>query len=116
MAQPARMIAGAMSGTSADGVDVALVRIDGRGEAMTAQLVQHHFVSYAADVRQTFFRLREHGELMLSDLALFTRQIPLTYARAVNEAFNAANLRASDLSAIAAHGQTIYHAPPDTIQ
>ena len=37
-----RIIAGAMSGTSADGVDVALVRITGRGTSMTAQLLHHH--------------------------------------------------------------------------
>ncbi len=116
MPTTSRTIAGAMSGTSADGVDVAIVRIDGRGQAMSAKLVHHHFVGYGPAVRAMFFALREHGAITLADLAKLTREISLTYARATNEALNAAGLRATDLSAIAAHGQTVYHAPPDTMQ
>src|SRR5206468_2517735 len=54
--------------------------------------------------------------LRLADLAKLGRHISLTYARAANEAMNATNIRADDISAIAAHGQTLYHDPPDTIQ
>jgi anhydro-N-acetylmuramic acid kinase len=49
-------------------------------------------------------------------MAALGRKISLTYARAVNETLAASHLSAKDLDAIAAHGQTLYHAPPDTIQ
>jgi anhydro-N-acetylmuramic acid kinase len=111
-----RLLAGAMSGTSGDGVDVALVRIDGSGQSMLARLVRHHHVPYDPALRGEFFAIRESGEVTLARLAKLGRQISLTYARAVNDALNAAGLKASDLSAVAAHGQTVYHAPPDTIQ
>src|SRR5207253_8809934 len=64
----------------------------------------------------TVFAMPDTQQLRLSDLATLGREISLTYARAINEALSAANLRADDLSAVAAHGQTLYHDPPNTIQ
>jgi anhydro-N-acetylmuramic acid kinase len=111
-----RLIAGAMSGTSADGVDVAITRITGRGLDMRAELVHHHHRPYDAELRGAIFKLRDTGQTSLSDLARLGREISLTYALTVNEALSAANLKSTDLVAVAAHGQTLYHAPPDTIQ
>src|SRR5687768_16539650 len=51
-----RLLAGAMSGTSADGVDVAIVRVAGRGAGMSASLVRHHHVPYNPELRQAIFR------------------------------------------------------------
>jgi anhydro-N-acetylmuramic acid kinase len=116
MSGQTRLIAGAMSGTSADGVDVAIVRIAGRGLKMSAQLVMHHQVAYDASLRQLIFATREQGSVRLSDLGKMGREISLTYARAVNEALDASGLSPSDLAAVAAHGQTLYHEPPNTIQ
>src|SRR6516165_10321270 len=111
-----RLIAGAMSGTSADGVDVALVRIDGRGLEMSARLTHHHHVAYDSNLREAIFACRNSGEVRLADLAAMGRAITLVYARAVNEALLGAKLTANDLAAVAAHGQTLFHAPPNTIQ
>jgi anhydro-N-acetylmuramic acid kinase len=113
-----RILAGAMSGTSADGVDVAIVRITGRGLAMQAELLKHHQRPYNAELRSEIFAFRG-GEVKndpLPRLAQLGREISLTYATAVNEALAAAHLAASDLAAVAAHGQTLYHGPPNTIQ
>jgi anhydro-N-acetylmuramic acid kinase len=111
-----RLIAGAMSGTSADGVDVAITRVDGTGLDMTAQLVHHHHRPYDPALRQNIFEIRAAGQASLADLARLARDISLTYAACVNEALVRSALHATDLAAVAAHGQTLYHAPPDTIQ
>jgi anhydro-N-acetylmuramic acid kinase len=111
-----RLIAGAMSGTSADGVDVAITRITGRGMQMRADLVHHHHRPYPESLREMIFAVRASGEVKLADLARMGREISLAYALAVNEALAGANLKASDLAAVAAHGQTLFHAPPTTIQ
>src|SRR3954470_16267612 len=78
-----RLIAGAMSGTSGDGVDVAITSITGRGLGMTARLVRHHHVPYDPELRRLLFTIRGAGQSSLADLARLGRQISLTYARAV---------------------------------
>jgi anhydro-N-acetylmuramic acid kinase len=112
-----RILAGAMSGTSADGVDVALVRIDGRGLEMKPQLLRHQHRGYDAELRASIFAARSgEGAIKLADLAQLARRISLTYATAVNESLVGAKLTAPEVTAIAAHGQTLYHSPPATIQ
>ncbi len=105
-----------MSGTSADGVDVALVRIEGRGLEMSARLIGHHSLEYAPAIRNAIFDCRNSGEIRLDVLADLGRGISLHYATAVKQALQSAGMTAGDLQAIAAHGQTLYHAPPSTIQ
>jgi len=111
-----RVIAGAMSGTSADGVDVAVVRVDGRGLEMSARLLGQHHVDYPPGLRSAIFACRNTGQITLAGLAAVGREVSLAYAAAVNGAIAAAGLTAADVAAVAAHGQTLFHAPPDTIQ
>jgi anhydro-N-acetylmuramic acid kinase len=99
-------------------VDVAIVEISGRGVSMTAKLLRHHQRSYPPSLRREIFAFRG-GEVqgnVLSRLAQVGREISLTYATAVNEALAGAGLAASKLAAVAAHGQTLFHDPPSTIQ
>jgi anhydro-N-acetylmuramic acid kinase len=116
MEPDARIIAGAMSGTSADGVDVALVRISGRGMRMSARLLGSHCRLFSNDLREVIGQFRMGMPRPIADLAAIGREISLCYAAAINEALLAASLSAADLAAVAAHGQTLYHNPPNTIQ
>ncbi len=111
-----RIIAGAMSGTSADGVDVALVRIDGRGLEMSVRLMEHVHRPYDDDLRRRIFACRNGGSVGLADLARITRDVSCAYAAAVGSAIDRGGLAAGDVAAVAAHGQTLFHAPPDTMQ
>ena len=114
---PPRLIAGAMSGTSADGVDVALTRVTGRGTDMRCELVHHHHRDYPAPLKQEIFAFRGgDAAVNLARLAQLGRDVSLAYAAAVNDALAEAKLTAADLTAVAAHGQTLYHGPPNTIQ
>jgi anhydro-N-acetylmuramic acid kinase len=111
-----RLIAGAMSGTSADGVDVAIVDIQGHGLEMKVRLVQHVQQPYEPEFRRRILTLRQHGTVQLSELAQCAREVALVYASAVREALAQAGLEPHQLAAIAAHGQTLFHQPPNTIQ
>ena len=116
LAMSERLIVGAMSGTSADGVDVAITAITGRGRQMQARLVAHHHLDYPAVVRDAIFQIRVHGHASLRSLADLARQISLNYAAAIDEALAKANLTSQSISAIAAHGQTLFHDAPLTLQ
>ena len=109
-----RLLIGAMSGTSCDGVDAALVAVRGRGEGMTALYVAHVERPFPADFRRELLRIREAGGCSFAELAAVGRTLTLAYAAAVNDLL--AETGATGVLAVAAHGQTLYHAPPDTIQ
>jgi anhydro-N-acetylmuramic acid kinase len=105
-----------MSGTSADGVDVALVRIAGRELSMTATLVCQAHRPYSSELRKAIFHVRSAGSVALAELARVGREITLVYAQAVKELLNIAHIDSSEIAAIAAHGQTLFHDPPLTLQ
>lgn len=105
-----------MSGTSADGVDVAIVDISGHGPDMKAVLRHYHAHAYPAALRKAIFHLRGQQRSSLDSLARLGQDISLAYATAINDALTNAALRAADLWAIAAHGQTLFHRPPLTLQ
>jgi anhydro-N-acetylmuramic acid kinase len=106
-----------MSGTSADGVDVALVAVEGHGLEMTARLLRHHHRPYPPELKREIFAFRGgDASVDLARLARLGRGISLVYAAAVNEALLVQGLSGDDLSCVAAHGQTLYHDPPLTIQ
>src|SRR3954469_9960071 len=98
-----RILAGAMSGTSADGVEVALVRVMGRGLDMSAELLVHHHRDYPPELRAGIFEFREDrvGKNVLPRLGKMGREISLCHALAVNEALASAHLNANDLAAVA---------------
>jgi anhydro-N-acetylmuramic acid kinase len=111
-----RLFIGAMSGTSADGVDTALVSVNGSGLAMTARLQHHCHKPYNATLREMIFAVRSGEKIDLADLAKLAREISLVYADAVRELLAQANVSPGQITAIAAHGQTLFHDPPLTIQ
>jgi anhydro-N-acetylmuramic acid kinase len=111
-----RLIAGAMSGTSADGVDVAIVSITGCGLEMRARLVASHHRPFHGGLREIISRIRMGMPMPISALASVGREISLCYAAVVNECLVIAGANAGELAAVAAHGQTLFHDPPNTIQ
>ena len=116
MAAQKRIIAGAMSGTSADGVDVALVSIAGRGLEMRIELLARHHRAFGAELRENIGRIRMGTAVSIGEIARCGRDISLIYAVAVNETLVISGISAEKIAAVAAHGQTLFHDPPDTVQ
>jgi anhydro-N-acetylmuramic acid kinase len=96
------IVAGVMSGTSADGIDVALA--DFRGHARLRLLAHHHF-RFPAAVRRQILHVM-NATAAVSDLSRLNFLLGELYAEAIDKA-----QRRSRLSAelIGCHGQTIYH-------
>ncbi len=113
---PDRLIIGAMSGTSADGVDVALVRVGGRGTEMTGALLEQHYRPYDPILRREILNLRAAGSGTLPNIAWITREVSVFHAAAINELLLQTNTSPAKIATVAAHGQTVFHSPPDTMQ
>ncbi|MFT3788830.1 MAG: anhydro-N-acetylmuramic acid kinase [Tepidisphaeraceae bacterium] len=111
MSTPPRWIAGLMSGTSADGIDVAIVNV-----AASVSLVAHSCHPYPRELQERIQAVRQTGSATLRELTDLTRQITLAYAEALRGALTKSGLQSNDLTALAAHGQTLFHDPPLTLQ
>ena len=97
---------GIMSGTSLDGVDVALVRIH---KADRVELVRFHTEAYTSKFRDTIRRVIRDGKAR--DLALLSMELGERFARAAGALLSDARTRPSELSFVASHGQTVWHEP-----
>jgi len=103
------VVAGVMSGTSADGVDVAVCRISpGLGEDDTprVKLIGHAGMAYPKAVRAAALRVMEGEAITAADLSRLNWRLGAVYADAVERA---AERFGTKLQLVACHGQTVYH-------
>ena len=98
---------GIMSGTSLDGIDVALVKIK-----ETPTLVDFHYTPFPPDLRQTLMAYCQPNHLTLArTLGQLDSHLGLLYADSVNALLEKTQLSSHNIHAIGCHGQTIHHAP-----
>lgn len=109
----ARVLVGLMSGTSADGIDAAVVRIRGDGaaggEPLVVELLVHHHAPFDAALRSRVLALASAtpAEVALLHVALGQR-----CAQAARAALERAGLGAGEVAAVASAGVTAAHLPP----
>lgn len=109
--KPSRLIVGLMSGTSVDGLDVALCRIEGNGVNTKLSLLQFETVSFDANMKAEVRSVFSKKSIDLEKLTLLNAWIATQHAAIVNRCLKNWNIRSEDVDLIASHGQTIYHAP-----
>jgi anhydro-N-acetylmuramic acid kinase len=101
------IVAGVMSGTSADGIDVALVNITGRGFNLRLKLLGHTHTGYPAPVRAAVLDAMNAERISVAELSRLNFLLGELYADAVRKAQTAVKIGKLDL--VGCHGQTIYH-------
>lgn len=102
-----RLVVGAMTGTSIDGIDVALVRVFGWGLGMEIELLGHigmSLGSLAADLRRA-----ANGEPMNAEQFA---KLALNLGELHVEAIEQLDVHGQTIDLITVHGQTILHKPP----
>ena len=101
------IVAGIMSGTSADGINVAIAQLLGRGFATRLRLIAHEEFPYPARVRSALLGLMNAQRADVADLARMNFLLAELYAAAVQQTQRRSRVARIDL--IGCHGQTIYH-------
>jgi anhydro-N-acetylmuramic acid kinase len=100
------IVAGVMSGTSADGINVALVRVQGRGFRSRLELLAHYQFPYPDAVRHAVLAAMNANSASVADLARLNFLLGDLYADAVRAAQRRARLQCE---LVGCHGQTLYH-------
>lgn len=109
--RPKRRIIGLMSGTSLDGLDIALCNCKGNGSQ--TELEVEHFITmpYNAQFRQAVKSVFSKRDADLQQVCLLNEWIATEHAKLVLQALAQWGVSASEVDVIASHGQTIFHAP-----
>jgi len=105
----AMRVLGMMSGTSADGIDAALVRISGAPPAIAAKFEGHHHVRFPAPVREAILRLANGATTTTAEISQLNFLLGEEFARAAIAACEKWEVPLRQISLIGSHGQTIFH-------
>jgi len=101
------IVAGVMSGTSADGINVALVRVQGRGFRMRFRVLGHRQYGYPAAVRRAVLAAMNSRQASVAELSRLNFLLGELYADAIRKAMRACGVKRVGL--VGCHGQTLYH-------
>ena len=110
-----RQVIGLMSGTSADGVDAALVEVERLknkpGQPLAWSLVDFVFTPYGRAVREEILAVQEGGDQLLERITRLHAALGWLYADAVEKVAGDAGVPLDQIDLVACHGQTVCHFP-----
>ena len=104
-----KLVLGLMSGTSADGIDVALARISGAPPRLNAQLLGHTSFRFPSGLRKEILRVAEQQPIQAGELSQLNFRLGHVYAGAALAACKRFKVATSRINLIGNHGQTIFH-------
>ncbi len=103
-----RRVVGLISGTSADGIDAALVELDGAGEATRARVLDFRTLPFDPDLRARVLALKE---ARAEELLRVHVRLGEEFARAALDLITRARRQGMEVHLIGSHGQTARHHP-----
>jgi anhydro-N-acetylmuramic acid kinase len=109
--KPERLIIGLMSGTSLDGLDIALCLCRGSYLDTEVSLLKFETIPYPVSIRNEIRNVFAQKKVDLQYLCALHPKIGLLHAGYVNSCLTKWNLKSEDIDLIASHGQTVMHAP-----
>ena len=109
--KPSRIIIGLMSGTSLDGLDVALCKITGSGETTEVQLLEFDTVDYSEEIKSEIRSVFAKPTIDFQKLVLLNEWIGILHANMILDCLNRWKIPTSKVDLVASHGQTVFHAP-----
>jgi anhydro-N-acetylmuramic acid kinase len=101
-------VAGIMSGTSLDGIDVAIIDITGSGFKAKINVLASHSVPYPKKVREALLGM-SNTAAQTGDISRLNFLLGELYAEAVEETAERSEIPVESIKLIGCHGQTIFH-------
>ncbi len=109
--KPERLIIGLMSGTSMDGLDVALCRISGHGQSTAVKLEAFKTIDYSANIKHEIREVFAKKSIDFQHLVLLNEWIGTLHGNMVLECLKLWEISPNQIDIVASHGQTVFHAP-----
>lgn len=106
-----RMIVGLMSGTSMDGLDVALCEISGKGLETEVKLLAFDTVPYSAEIKRRISEVFAKKMVDFEKLCILNPWLGALHGNMVVSCLEKWNVDPEEVDLIASHGQTVYHSP-----
>lgn len=106
-----KIIVGLMSGTSFDGLDIALCKIKGSGMDTEVKLIEFETAVYQPEFKEELKTIFSRRDADLEKVCLLNEWVAIQHAAMINACLEKWGYTKSDVDLIASHGQTIYHAP-----
>lgn len=109
--KPERTILGLMSGTSLDGLDLALCAVSGAGFDTRLRVTHFDTVPFDEDFKSEVRRVFAQKNIDFQHLVLLNVVVAEHHAAIINETLRRWGLQLADVDLVASHGQTVFHAP-----
>lgn len=109
--KPTRRIVGLMSGTSMDGLDVALCSVSGSGGNTKVKVEQFETCSFSDDVKDEIRKVFAIKNIDFQHLCLLNEWIGQLHGQLVLDCLKKWNVTPDEVDLVASHGQTVFHAP-----
>lgn len=105
------IVIGLMSGTSADGVDAAVVRLEGAPPSLVWEVLGHSHRSFAPELRAELFACFRPETGSVDRLCRLNFALGRAFGAAALDAVHDAGLSMAEIDLIGSHGQTLWHQP-----
>ena len=109
--KPKKQILGLMSGTSLDGLDLALCEFEGSG--LSTKFVLKQFVSlpYSTAFKESIQAVFAKEQVHFPSLSTLNAEIGIKHAELILSALQSWGIKPEEIDLIASHGQTVMHRP-----
>jgi len=97
-----------MSGTSLDGIDVAIIDIAGSGFRAKINVLTSHSVPYPKKIREALLAV-SNASALTGDISRLNFLLGELYAEALEETAERAQIPMETIKLVGCHGQTIFH-------